>query len=189
GRRGRTFVARRLGGRGGPQERPLHADRQRQAEGREEAESPRVGPTHEERLARPQPRDAALEARPRAQRGDRRAPRREIPQQLLRRDRPQHPRPPPRAAPEQELSDETGEQEAPAHVATERDGGAARPPSRVEGALPREVGRAPPPPGRGRAAQSIRPAGSRFARERPPDPATTHAPPAPRPEPRSLAAR
>src|SRR5881628_46188 len=96
-------------GRVGPEERPLHADRQRQPEGREDIDAYRVGPAHEERLARPQPREAVLEPPPRTQRGDRRAPRREIPQQLLRRDRPHHPRPPPKAPPEHQRSDHAHE--------------------------------------------------------------------------------
>src|SRR5207244_10862005 len=92
-------------------------------------------------------------------------PRGETREQPLARDRPQPPRPPPRAAGEQQHSHNADEQEAPAHVAPEPDWGAARPPSRVGGSLPREVGRAPSPPGRSRATQSIRPAGSQLARE------------------------
>src|SRR5262249_325090 len=69
---GGPFVARRLGGRVGPQERPLHADRERQPEGRQHIDAHGVGAADEERLARPQPAEAALQARPRAQRGDRR---------------------------------------------------------------------------------------------------------------------
>src|SRR5439155_11328414 len=90
-----------------------------------------------------------------------------------------HPRHPPKAAGEWQHSHHADEQETPARAAPHATGGAACLPSRVGGSLPREVGRAPPPPGRGCATQSIRPPGSQLARECPPDPATTHAPLAP----------